>query len=496
MVNVNINGNADLASPPIVGFYVDIYGINVQYCTNVIIEKGTFNKIAKAAVYATNCNNLRISSNDIIETYNLGLNIWNCENVHVEGNKLSGWNASFPEYSSPSSDDIPGSVGILFSSSDKVVCKGNLIENFKNTAAKSEGGSYIRFEGNTARNFGKDGIKIQGLPGNTVKYAVITNNVTEFMHNWDAAGYTHYQVWDVEEFSITNNIAKGGVKGSGGTTEEDGIQVYASEAGFITKKSVVSGNVLTDMGTHGIYAWNIDNVIFDNNIITDFASENLNGKGIFCETGCTNIIISENIIKLTTRPASGFSSGIDIVGVNNKIINNKITNIKDIGIKNNITAGEYQTISGNFLSNIGASSIYVAGSGTLKSLTISDNQITSAAYFQIYFVTTGHTINNLLMVGNTAHGNFNNDWLYLTGTGDITKMTLGTNAAGGNSYQSVNYGMTPGIVQIDGVYRTTATPEGLIVAPVGSTALNVNGGVGTTFYVKETGTGNTGWAAK
>jgi len=42
----------------------------------------------------------------------------------------------------------------------------------------------------------------------------------------------------------------------------------------------------------------------------------------------------------------------------------------------------------------------------------------------------------------------------------------------------------------------TNTPEGAITAPVGSLFLRTNGGATTTLYVKESGTGNTGWVAK
>jgi hypothetical protein len=42
----------------------------------------------------------------------------------------------------------------------------------------------------------------------------------------------------------------------------------------------------------------------------------------------------------------------------------------------------------------------------------------------------------------------------------------------------------------------SGTPEGVISAPVGSTYRRTNGGAGTSFYVKESGTGNTGWVAK
>lgn len=42
----------------------------------------------------------------------------------------------------------------------------------------------------------------------------------------------------------------------------------------------------------------------------------------------------------------------------------------------------------------------------------------------------------------------------------------------------------------------TATPEGAVTASVGSLYLRTDGGAGTTLYVKESGSGNTGWVAK
>ena len=42
----------------------------------------------------------------------------------------------------------------------------------------------------------------------------------------------------------------------------------------------------------------------------------------------------------------------------------------------------------------------------------------------------------------------------------------------------------------------SGSPEGAVTAPVGSIFLRSDGGAGTSFYVKESGTGNTGWIAK
>lgn len=40
------------------------------------------------------------------------------------------------------------------------------------------------------------------------------------------------------------------------------------------------------------------------------------------------------------------------------------------------------------------------------------------------------------------------------------------------------------------------TPEGAVVGKRGQVALRLDGGASTTLYVKESGTGNTGWIAK
>lgn len=48
----------------------------------------------------------------------------------------------------------------------------------------------------------------------------------------------------------------------------------------------------------------------------------------------------------------------------------------------------------------------------------------------------------------------------------------------------------------DGCYTHSASPEGVVTAPVGSICKNTAGGASTTLYVKTSGTGNTGWTAK
>ncbi len=53
-------------------------------------------------------------------------------------------------------------------------------------------------------------------------------------------------------------------------------------------------------------------------------------------------------------------------------------------------------------------------------------------------------------------------------------------------------------VMHNGAFRGlgSGSPEGVITAPVGALWTRTDGGTGTTLYVKETGSGNTGWVAK
>lgn len=45
-------------------------------------------------------------------------------------------------------------------------------------------------------------------------------------------------------------------------------------------------------------------------------------------------------------------------------------------------------------------------------------------------------------------------------------------------------------------FAGNGTPESVITANVGSLYSRLDGGASTTLYVKESGTGNTGWVAK
>lgn len=78
------------------------------------------------------------------------------------------------------------------------------------------------------------------------------------------------------------------------------------------------------------------------------------------------------------------------------------------------------------------------------------------------------------------------------------RFTLGASDVTVNTGNLIVSTATKGISLPGGVTWTSGsgTPEGVITAPIGSLYSNTSGGAGTSFYVKQTGTGNTGWVGK
>ncbi|MBX3563403.1 MAG: hypothetical protein KF730_02385 [Sphingomonas sp.] len=72
-------------------------------------------------------------------------------------------------------------------------------------------------------------------------------------------------------------------------------------------------------------------------------------------------------------------------------------------------------------------------------------------------------------------------------------MTLGTSAK--RFSQTYSAEVRPGVGSV--IWTSgSGTPEGAVIAPIGSLFTRSDGGTGTTLYVKESGTGNTGWVPK
>jgi hypothetical protein len=116
------------------------------------------------------------------------------------------------------------------------------------------------------------------------------------------------------------------------------------------------------------------------------------------------------------------------------------------------------------------------------------------------------TIFGTVLVGNVTTATIENITTSGANLGYIIYGNVTTLMHFGNSFHtltSIVGGSTPAPVQIIGgslgaakIYSGTGTPEGVVTGKIGDMFLRSDGGAATTFYIKESGTGNTGWIAK
>lgn len=101
-----------------------------------------------------------------------------------------------------------------------------------------------------------------------------------------------------------------------------------------------------------------------------------------------------------------------------------------------------------------------------------------------------HRTNGLTLFGSsTTRTNYEALNLDYDGTQYVIKPVAGS---GGGTVRPVKYHTAAGVSWSSG----SGSPEGVVAGDVGSLYTRTDGGAGTTFYVKESGTGNTGWVAK
>lgn len=134
-----------------------------------------------------------------------------------------------------------------------------------------------------------------------------------------------------------------------------------------------------------------------------------------------------------------------------------------------------------------------------ENITFVEPCLTGGAYNPITFVGPSHTaiVRNItfqctgVLTGviktTDATADIQVDGVYKFGNDTPTMTGAGTKSV-------KRFHMLDGVDRIDLI--GSGSPEGVITAYVGSTYRRVDGGAGTTFYVKESGSGNTGWVAK
>jgi hypothetical protein len=211
------------------------------------------------------------------------------------------------------------------------------------------------------------------------------------------------------------------------------------------------------------------------------------GYGIQIQPAAGGIV---NLIKISdtwSATNSGHGIGINSAGLGViqrvELVNVTSSNNGLDGI--NVGTGSSISIIGGSMS-ANRNGIYI-GPGTVG-LQISEVTAGPSGEFpggnrQYGLILASGATNNYQIIGNNLTGNMIDNFV---------------NYATGNNYRIYGNLGTSYVQSVSGVTWTigTGSPEGVVTAPVGSMYTRTNGAANTTLYIKETGTGNTGWTAK
>ena len=222
-------------------------------------------------------------------------------------------------------------------------------------------------------------------------------------------------------------------------------------------------------------------------------------------TGNENVAIGTDAMGKTVAP--GVSTGDGNVAVGRNSLEDNTTGFSNTAIgrsalASNTTGNTNVAVGQSALgfSTTGNDNVAVGWSALIASTTAGANVAVGSFALSVATNERNTAIGNTALLTTTTGTNvigIGNDALATSattsneatiGNGNITKFRVpgvGLSVISGNiTFAGVNIFVGPG------------TPEGSQAAPVGSLWLRTDGGANSTLYVKESGTGNTGWVAK
>jgi len=318
-------------------------------------------------------------------------------------------------------------------------------------------------------SIGEGGLKVRAATGFDLPRSNVSNNTVIMPVSPTDTAAICIEVWQSENGVISNNRTYNGYMGISAATVSAtaisnntcyGASTYGIELAVSCSDSVVSSNTINGGGvtTNGI----ILSTTPTNNIISDNSVSNLKTtgtiRGIKCQDGVGHSFSGNNI---------NISSGYAYEMAN---------------------CTEFSITGGNLDGNSLASKAIILD----ESYKCAISGVTATDFTQdgvLLFGGSAVTFSYISIVGNT----FNN-----AGLAYKTSFTGGA-AIGVRVVVNSNGGYTQNIREALYDIRdlwSTGSPEGVHTAGVGSTYMRRDGGTGTVLYIKETGTGNTGWVAK
>jgi parallel beta-helix repeat protein len=330
---------------------------------------------------------------------------------------------------------------------------------------------------------GATGIRLVGSEGDGCKKVRISGNLVKSL---TGSGIGIGVVGFNRQVSIVNNI----VDGAG----EEGI---SSDRGSATTKPIyctITGNTVSNTGRSGIGIYRADKCVVSGNTVDQADAGGTSYAGISIATDsavitCEYISVTGNHVKDTGL------NGIRVAdALYCSVVGNTINDVNDgpaisIGGQDGsyrCTVG-HNTILGmeNASNSSVAAGIDVAGASSRNVIIGNTMDVSGGGNTVNYGVSSRSTTDRSVIIGNVVL-NAGTYGIQSDGDGDVVHGNSPTGSTGPYNLIGTN---------TDGILSGSGTPESAVTAPVGTLFKRTDGGAGTTLYVKESGTGNTGWIA-
>ena len=301
-----------------------------------------------------------------------------------------------------------------------------------------------------------------------------------------------------------------------GSTNNDGLWI-ANAA-----RSTFFNITITGCGNDGVMFYHTESGNYNNNLcsLNNIRSFSNGQHGIHVKAGIDNNAIVFNNLDVRSNGVDGFYVNTTFAGnfFNGVTAQNNTRHgihFDDGNCRNNIGTAYLESNGGTDLLFSGAAHsnfITLSNDGTTRTDSNGTNTILSSASGSSQRFTfntidllnarlnAGTTIPGILNLGQTGTRTYSFTQSDTTGTGtlivargdtpNLNLLVQGATLSEGIIYPQSSTTTSPGI------YQNAGSPEGVVSARPGSLCLNSSGGGGVSLYVKESGTGNTGWAAK
>lgn len=463
--------------------------------SNVRVSGCSFSEINGVAVGVRSQNGAAAASNvsvvgcvfnhNVFAYTSIGVEVWNANNLAVSGNTFSNARMGLSIFG------------------EQIAISGNTFDN--HTSYCIEGGR-------------SDGLAISGNSFRNFTYGMIL---------YDGA----------DDVAVTGNTFRDAASGSTSALNL-GWAMQTSGTGLSEDYNRIIFSANTLLNCSGVRIERCAGINIADNIFETTSTDNQNTV-LLGNAACKNVQVVNNLFRTSVDRGSTSSGYISINGENISVFGNSITSTTaavnvGCGIVNLSGATISDSlIENNYIENFTNGVTVNAGSPTLSNLTISANRfvsvtttlITAAGVILMDRVSADISdIGDANATLNARSRRINRFTVALTANRTVTLETTdayrgqtfrvvriasgaSTLSVGGiktllqNEWVEVTYTGSTWVVTASGsltprVLSGVGTPEAVVAAPVGTLFTRSDGGASTTLYVKESGTGNTGWVAK